>query len=63
MWHNYYTNYIAGSGISISEIMDLSATDYIELYAINNTADGEDGFLGGGSPGVTVSFFGGYKLL
>ena len=43
--------------------MDLSATDYIELYAINNTADGEDGFLGGGSPGVTVSFFGGYKLL
>ena len=63
VWHNYYTNYIAGSGISISEIMDLSATDYIELYAINNTADGEDGSLGGGSPGVTVSFFGGYKLL
>lgn len=59
------TGYGANKTMSISSIMDLSASDYIEIYAMVNTTDGTAfgiyNMSGGTSNGV--SNFGGFKLV
>ena len=62
---NDSTSYGANKTMSISSIMDLSATDYIEIYAMVNTSDGSNFSItdASGGTGNGAGNFGGFKLI